>query len=128
MSSGKEIHGIFTSSDATTAAAMAIYASGGVTSGNQTALTIAANQHLIITDIIVNVAAAGRVVIFLNDDGDGTPDTGETVLAATLAANGGVAKSFIVTPRTGAAGAIPYAVHSAVGVIDVTFTGRLIEA
>jgi len=128
MVSGKEIHGIFTSSDATTAASIAIYNSGGATSGGQSALTIASNQILSITDVVINIAAAGAVHFFLNDDADGTADTGETVLRATLASDGGIAKSFLGTPRSGAPGAIPYIIAGAAGQIDVTFTGRLTEA
>ena len=125
---GREIHGIYTSADATTPAAIPMYVSGGATSGNQTALTLAADEHVVFTAIVVNIAAAGRVRVFLNDDADGTEDDGETVIAGTLAANGGIAKSFIVTPRTGAAGAVPYVTSAVAGVIDCTFTGRIIKA
>ncbi len=128
MQNGQEIHGVFTSSDATTAVAIPMYVSGGATTGGQAALTLASNQFVVITDIVVVVAGASTVHVFLNDDADGTADTGETVIRGTLAANGGVAKSFIVTPRTGAAGALPYVIAGSAVQIDITFTGRIIEA
>ncbi len=125
---GREVHGILNSADVTTAAAIPFYEAGGDTSGGQTALTLGAREFLVITEIIIVVAIAGDVHVFLNDDNDGTPDTGETVARGTLAASGGIAKSWIVTPRHGAAGANPYVVAANAGAVDVSFTGRIQNA
>jgi hypothetical protein len=123
MQEGRPICGWLSSADQSTAAAIPFYEMGGDTSGGQTAITLAVDEFVNITDIVVVYAANDTVHVFLNDDQDGTPDVGEYVIGGTVAANGGIAKSFMRTPRSGAAGAIPYLVTGAAGQVDVAFTG-----
>ncbi len=128
MSCGRPVHGSLSSADQSTAAAIPFYESGADTSGGGSAITLAADEFMNITDIVIVYAANDALHVFLNDDKDGTPDTGETVIRGTVAANGGVAKSFLGEPRTGAAGAIPYLKTGAAGQVDVTFTGYITKA
>jgi hypothetical protein len=127
-SPGREIHGWLSSADQQVAAVIPFYEAGGDTTGGQDALALAADEMIVITDVVVVYAANDTVHIFLNQDLDGTPDVGEYVLGGTVAANGGIAKSFVVTPRHGAAGAVPYLITGAAGQVDVAFTGYIQKA
>ena len=124
---GREVHGNLNNADASSGVEVPFYTAGGGSSGGQTADVLAAGEFLAITDILVVTVPGGDVHVFLNDDNGGTPDTGETVIRGTLAANAGIAKSFIITPRHGAAGARLFVI-APVGVIDVNFTGRVQRA
>jgi hypothetical protein len=123
---GRPVHGTLTSADVTTAAEVPFYEAGVATSGGATAVTLASDEHLVITDILAVTAVATALHVFLNDDDDGTADTGETVIRGTLAANGGIAKSFVETHRTGAPGAKLYVGAGDAGQVDVNFTGYVV--
>ncbi len=124
---GRPIHGELSSADQSTAAAIPFYEDSEDSSGGQTALTLASDEFLSITDIIIIYAANDVLEVFLNADKDGTKDAGETVVKGTVAANGGIAKSFL-QPRAGSAGAIPYLKTGAAGQVDVNFTGFIQKA
>lgn len=121
---GREVHGTLQSADASSGVEVPFYVAGANTSGGQSADTLDADEFLTITDVSVISVPGGDVHVFLNDDNDGTPDTGETVVRGTLGANAEISKSFIVTPRHGAAGARLWVV-APIGVVDVNFTGRV---
>lgn len=121
---GREVHGAVNNADASSGVEVPFYTAGGNSSGGQTADALAADEFLAITDILVVSVPGGDVHAYLSADNDGTPEAGETVVRGTIAANAGIAKSFIITPRHGAAGARLFVVAPA-GVIDVIFTGRV---
>lgn len=121
---GREVHGVLNNADASSGVEVPFYTAAGNSSGGQTADALGAGEFLAITDILVVTVPGGDVHVFLNADNDGTPDTGETVVRGTLAANAGIAKSFIATARHGAAGARLFVVAPA-GAVDVNFTGRV---
>ena len=57
------------------------------------AITLDSNDEVIITDVIINNASAGTLLIQIYDGANNTVDAGETVLTAkvgTLATTGGV--------------------------------------
>jgi hypothetical protein len=117
---GDEVHGEVHTDDASGGVVALLYRAGSLT-----ARTLAADEFLTITDIQVVSAPGGDIMAFLG--ADGTPGAGEYVLRGTVAATGGIAKSFIVTPRTGAAGHNLY-IKGPAGDMDVTFTGRITRA
>ena len=125
MSRGQPIHGIVHATTLTTAVLVPIYNAGAPSTGGATAITPAANQKIHITDIYFISNTAADIHIFLSDDNDATAEVGETVLRGTVAANGGVSKTYEIEPRVGAAGADVRVSSSSSATVDVVFTGFL---
>lgn len=127
ISRGKPIYFSEEVADASTANQILLYEAGVSTSGGATALTLAATERLVITEVIVVTNTAADVKVFLNEDNDGTVDAGEIVVAGDLAANGGIAKSFVAQPRMGALGANLYVSSSAAANVHVNGTGYIVN-
>lgn len=118
MNSGKEVHGEIHSADASSGVEVTLYEAGTDTN----ALALGATEFLEITDIVVVSVAGGDVRVFFGSDM--TPAAGSMIVRGTVGANGGIAKSFIVTPRGGVAGDT-VRILAPIGVVDVNFTARL---
>ncbi len=78
------MHGEVSSSNASSGVQVNVYPAGSVTAHTQED-----NEFFVITDVVISAAAGGLATLFC--DTDATPTTigaGETVVAATLPANG----------------------------------------
>lgn len=126
-SHGTPVYGELHVTTLTTAVLVPMYRQGAPSSGGATAITPSATQRLVITDIWFISDTAADVTVYLSDDNDATAETGETVLRGTVAANGGIAKSFIETHRMGAPGADVRVGSGTSATVDVGYTGYIIE-
>lgn len=126
-SQGEPVRGVVHATSLTTAVEVPFYRAGVATSGGATAYTLLATERLVITDIYFITGTAGDIHVFLSDDNDATAETGETVLRGTVADNGGVAKSFLGVPLTGAPGASCRVSASNSATVDVVFSGYIIK-
>lgn len=115
---GRTIRIQFSSADASTAAAVSLY------DDNDAAVTLAANERLLIDTIDANVAAAVTLVTLFSDgNADGTVNVGERI--AAFGANSGFFQGgeegyclpIGKTPRVRASGA---------GQVDLTGSARIV--
>lgn len=86
---GELVHGEFTSADASTAAAVALYDAQGV------ARVLAATERLIVESYHMVSAVALTVTLFNDNDADSVVDAGEVIGRGSFGANGGLAESSI---------------------------------
>ncbi len=124
---GRPVHGGVHATSLTTAILVPMYDAGTATSGGATAITLSARERLVITDVWFISDTAADVHLFLSDDNDSTAETGETVLRGTVAANGGVAKSFVETHRVGSVTASLRVGSGTSATVDVGFTGYILK-
>lgn len=83
-------------------------------------------KRLVITDLVATSSAAGDLVIWLDAGDDaGSPQAGEVVARAEVAANGGIVKEF-VTPKYGQLGAPPR-VTAPSGTVVCSLNGYLLD-
>lgn len=122
MYQGEEVHGELHSTDASGGLEVPLYEAG-----RTDVRTLLSSEILVITDAEIISVPGGDVSLFLDANDDNTLDAGETVLRGTVAANGGIARSFVGTPRFGVEGAKPHIIAPA-GVVDVLFTGFIKKA
>ena len=91
---GRPFHGEFSSADASALSEVnsrfALYASNSLA-----AVTLAANEQVLITDIDV-VCGGTALTVTLYDGADTTVSAGEQVLKGTFAANGGISSHLLV--------------------------------
>ena len=119
MSRGEEVHGVLHQANAATITVIPIYIAG-----SDVARTLASTDRIVVTDIQVVVGATGGdVYVYIGDLA--AIGTGDTVIRGTVAANGGIAMSFIETHRWGKAGKSAYLLGPA-DVADVVFTGYIL--
>ncbi len=84
-------------------------------------------QRLVVTDVAATSSAAGDLVLYLDAGDDaGSPQAGEIIIRAEVAANGGIAKDFS-TPKYGQRGAPPR-VTAPSGTVVATLNGYLLKA
>lgn len=130
QSHGRPFHGEFTSADASglseANSRFALYTAGNTPA----AITLAANERVVITDIFVLVGATGLTVT-LYDGANNSVAAGERILLGTFAANGGVSSS-LQTPHfcqknadTGTPVGYPKVKTSGAGQIDATIRGYI---
>ena len=124
---GRPVHGSVHATTLTTAVLVPMYDAGTATSAGATAITLSAGERLVITDIWFISNTAADIHVFLSDDNDATAETGETVLRGTVAANGGIAKSFVETHRVGAETASLRVGSGTSATVDVGFTGYILK-
>lgn len=117
---GEVIHGEFSSADARVAAAVSLY------DGDGRARALAATERLVVTDVVMVAAAKMALTIFSDNDGDGAVDNGERILAGSVGDNGGVAMSFVTTPRYCKRGIVPKVKSDTAGQVDVVLTGFIL--
>lgn len=80
---GEYVRGFLSSNDLTTAAAIPLFNSQGVSR------TLGARERIVIASLALNNGGTASVLtVFCDVDADGTVDTGEGLYAASLAANG----------------------------------------
>lgn len=120
--SGREIHGVLRSADASGAGGVVVPIYDAGTDG--TAITLGTSQFIEITDIGSILTPGGDLHVFF---GTGAPAAGSTIIRGDVVANGGIVKSFVRTGRHGDAGDA-VRVQAPIGNVDVWFTGRLSEA
>jgi hypothetical protein len=90
----------------------------------KTALALAANEQVVITDIYVHVLANANVEIF--DGPNETADAGERILLGSFAANTGYALTLNV-PHYCRQGTYPKVVNDQAGQIDATIRGFIVK-
>lgn len=112
---GEYVHGEFHAT-ASTGGEIALYNIDG------NARVLAADERLVVTDVLVAHDNGGDVAVYLDKDDDNTLDAGETVIRVPASANGGAAFNFAGIPRWGAEGAKPHVVCPS-GTIDAILTG-----
>jgi len=121
---GRPFHGEFSSADASALSEVnsrfALYASNSLA-----AVTLAANEQVLITDIDVVCGGTGLTVT-LYDGADTTVSAGEQVLKGTFAANGGIS-SHLLVPHYCQVGTYPKVKASAAGQVDVTVRGVIVR-
>ncbi len=122
LQSSQSVFGSLSSANATTAAAV------DLTDGDGNAVALAPNHRVVITDIVIVVGADMRVDLFSDANGDGSVAAGERLVGGAFGKNGGLAMSFINTPRYCRRGLIPKVKTDAAGQVDVNFTARLYTA
>lgn len=89
MHKGRPVHFELDFTATTTAAAVVIY---GVPSASESAapvISLASNERLIITDVILSVEAGALVELFADHDGDGNVDDGERIVGGFFGDTGG---------------------------------------
>jgi hypothetical protein len=123
---GKPVHGEIHATALTTAVNVPFYEAGAGTSGGGSAITLASGERLVITDAWFISDTAADVYLFLSHDSDATLEVGETVIRGTVAANGGVAKSFDVTHRVGSEGATARIGSGTSAIVDIGFNGYIL--
>ncbi len=94
--------------------------------GNVVDVNTAPLRRLVVTDLVATSSAAGDLVVWLDagDDG-GSPQAGEVVARAEVAANGGIVKEF-TTPKYGVIGAPPRVLAPS-GTVVATLNGYLLD-
>lgn len=116
---GRPFHGEFSSADASALSEansrFALYPAGSTS-----ALTLAANERVVITDVAVVTGAALTVTLY--DGADTTASGGEQILKGSFAANGGISSALAV-PHYGQTASYPKVKTSGAGQIDVTIRG-----
>ncbi len=117
---GEVIHGEFNSADARVAAAVKLY------DGDGKLRALAATERLVVTDVVVVAAAKMAVNVFSDNDADGAVDDGERILAGSVGDNGGIAMSFVTTPRYCKRGITPKVKSDTAGQVDVVLTGFIL--
>ena len=117
---GEVIHGEFNSADARVAAAVKLY------DGDGKARELAAHERLVVTDVVIVAAAKMAVNVFSDNDADGAVDDGERILAGSVGDNGGIATSFVTTPRYCKRGITPKVKSDTAGQVDVVLTGFIL--
>ena len=117
---GEVIHGEFNSADARVAGAMRLY------NGDGQARVLGATERLVVTDVVIVAAAKMAVNVFSDNDADGAVDDGERILAGSVGDNGGIAMSFVTTPRYCKRGITPKVKSDTAGQVDVTLTGFIL--
>ncbi len=117
---GEVIHGEFNSADARAAAAVKLY------DGDGKLRALAATERLVVTDVVVVAAAKMAVNVFSDNDADGAVDDGERILAGSVGDNGGIAMSFVTTPRYCKRGITPKVKSDTAGQVDVVLTGFIL--
>jgi hypothetical protein len=121
---GRPFHGEFSSADASALSEVnsrfSLYASNSLA-----AVTLAANEQVLITDIDVVCGGTGLTVT-LYDGADTTVSAGEQVLKGNFAANGGIS-SHLLVPHYCQVGTYPKVKASAAGQVDVTVRGVIVR-
>lgn len=115
--SGEPILGILHSSDASAGVEVPIY-----NAGSRTARTLASNEYLVITWVLLITAAGGDAYLITGPDA--SVGTGETVLRGTFGASGGGGPINLTPPHMGKFSEKAYATAPA-GVLDVCFGGYI---
>lgn len=126
---GRPFHGEFSSADASALSeANARFTLYGV---DKQAITLAADERVIVTDIDVVVGTALTVTIY--DGDDATPDDGEKILMHSFGANGGIS-SHLRTPHycavnasTSSPDGYPKLETSAAGQVDCVIHGVVVK-
>lgn len=120
----RPFHGEFTSADASALSEensrFALYLNKGTAA--KTALTLASNEQVVITDIFVLAGAALTVTLY--DGANNTPAAGERILLANFSANGGCS-SILHTGHACLGGTYPKVKTSGAGQIDATIRGYI---
>lgn len=119
---GAVCHGEFSSADASalTEANARILLYGA---GSTTAVTLAATDHVIITDLKILCGATGLTVT-VYDGANNTAGAGEVIAKGTYAANGGEANNYSA-PHVCQAGTWPKVLTSGAGQVDVSIKGYI---
>lgn len=122
---GKKFIGYFRG-DASTATAMSLYrASVGGAQTSRSALTLGANEVLVITDGWIVASAAATVDVFEDLDADGAMDAGELVFGGAFGANGGIAVRH-ETPHECKAGLTPKVKSSTADSVTAMIRGYIV--
>jgi len=116
---GEFVKATFTSSDASTAAALSF------TNDNGVARTIGASERLVITSYHLVSGSAVTVELFDDANANGTVDAGERIGGGDFAANGGLTESSIEHPCQ--LGKTPKIKASASGTVKAVVRGHLIK-
>jgi hypothetical protein len=121
---GRPFHGEFSSADASALSEVnsrfALYASNSTT-----AIALAANEQVLITDVDVVCGATGLTVT-LYDGADTTVGAGEQILKGSFAANGGIS-SHLLVPHYCQVATYPKLKSSAAGQVDATVRGVIVR-
>jgi hypothetical protein len=125
LTQGRPFHGEFSSTDASALSEansrFTLYDAGNTPN----AITLAANERVVITDFIVNYAGSTTRTIQIYDGPDATADAGEKVWQGALAQNGNAFAQFTVPHycQTGPTNGYPKVKTSGAGQIDVIIKG-----
>jgi len=103
-----------------------MFEAGDETSGGGNAITVGAEERLTITSWMITNTAAITVTLYLSDDNDGTPETGEALFSGPMAVTSSRGQSGI--ERTGGKGAGLRLLGSAGDIIAASFTGYITQA
>lgn len=116
--SGEPVTLVLHSADASAGVEVPIFSQGSVT-----ARTLAENEYLVISDVLIVAAAGGDAFVHFGTTADTTPDDAKTIARGTVAATGGLGRGsdFVAT---GLRQEKVFAVAPA-GVIDVHLTGSI---
>ena len=116
-------HGEFNSADASTPADEPA-ARFSLFNRDKTAITLAAGDRVVITDIVIVVGSAITVYVF--DGANTTVAAGERISVGSFPANGGV-KDGATTPHYCAAGTYPKLKTSGAGQVDAIIRGHIVS-
>ena len=116
MIPGAEIHGEIIESNVGAGVEFTLYPNGSLT-----ALTLAANQRVYITDLYITSDLANNVKVTANTD-----DAGERVVYERLSANGGAAVNFD-HPYLCPAGVVPKVWNVGPAVVTAIMQGTIVE-
>jgi len=126
IAQGQPFHGEFTSTDATelseTGQRFTMYRSQGATV--KTAVTLAANEQVVITDIFLHCELAMTVWVF--DGANNTPNNGESILRSSFAINSGCGFQLNV-PHYCLQGTYPKLKTSTAAKIDAIIRGFIVK-
>jgi len=115
---GRPFRGVVDSGDASAGVKATLFLEG-----SNAAYTLKAHEYLEIDSVRLVTAPGGACEVFLGTSA--TPGTGETVVAGTFEANGGISDQ-IVPARVGLAGHNAYVIAST-GQVDLMVSGRIRE-
>lgn len=115
---GEPVKGVIHSGDASAGSVIAMYTAGG-----ETARTLQSYEMIVVETLEVVVAVAGDYRVYFGTTA--TPGTGSDIARGTFAVNGGIALHEL--DRAGKAGESVWVLAPASGVIDVIFTGYVIN-
>lgn len=121
---GAPFHGEFTSADASAPANVAAATIALYGAGSTTAITVGANDQVLVTSIVITSAAAITVWIF--DGTNTTVGAGEVILQGDFPVNGGVSYQDNVIPHYCQKGTFPLCKTSGAGAVKVTIRGTII--
>lgn len=121
---GRPFTGVFSSADASALneanSRFTLY-----TVGSSTALVLAANERVVITDLAVVVGSALAVTVY--DGADAIVDAGEVILKGSFGTNGGISQNLQVPHYGSACQSYPKVKTGGAGQVDAVIRGVIVR-